>query len=65
MRVCSNFRSPTAGAPMFSPSARPASSMIVEIKSSVADFRADRKWTAYRDFRTAFISLCRTIFRAR
>jgi hypothetical protein len=23
---------------------------IVEIKSSVADFRADRKWTTYRDF---------------
>lgn len=24
--------------------------VIVEIKSSVADFRADRKWTHYRDF---------------
>jgi hypothetical protein len=24
--------------------------IIVEIKSSVADFRADRKWNAYRDF---------------
>jgi hypothetical protein len=24
--------------------------VIVEIKSSVADFRADRKWSAYRDF---------------
>lgn len=24
--------------------------LIVEIKSSVADFRADRKWAAYRDF---------------
>jgi len=24
--------------------------VIVEIKSSVADFRADRKWIAYRDF---------------
>jgi hypothetical protein len=24
--------------------------VIVEIKASVADFRADRKWTAYRDF---------------
>jgi hypothetical protein len=24
--------------------------MIVEIKSSVADFRADRKWAEYRDF---------------
>ena len=24
--------------------------VIVEIKSSVADFRADHKWTAYRDF---------------
>jgi hypothetical protein len=23
---------------------------IIEIKSSVADFRADRKWAAYRDF---------------
>ena len=24
--------------------------LIVEVKSSVADFRADRKWTAYRDY---------------
>ena len=24
--------------------------IIVEIKSSVADFRADRKWTSYKDF---------------
>ena len=24
--------------------------VIVEIKSSVSDFRADRKWSAYRDF---------------
>ena len=24
--------------------------MIIEIKSSVADFRADRKWASYRDF---------------
>ena len=24
--------------------------LIVEIKSSVADFRADRKWAAYREF---------------
>jgi hypothetical protein len=24
--------------------------LIVEIKSSVADFRADRKWASYRDF---------------
>ncbi len=24
--------------------------IIIEIKSSVADFRADRKWTSYRDF---------------
>ena len=24
--------------------------IIIEIKSSVADFRADRKWAAYRDF---------------
>lgn len=24
--------------------------VIVEIKTSVADFRADRKWTTYRDF---------------
>jgi hypothetical protein len=24
--------------------------VIIEIKSSVADFRADRKWSAYRDF---------------
>ena len=24
--------------------------VIVEIKSSVADFRADRKWSSYRDF---------------
>jgi hypothetical protein len=24
--------------------------IIVEVKTSVADFRADRKWTTYRDF---------------
>jgi hypothetical protein len=24
--------------------------IIIEIKSSVADFRSDRKWTTYRDF---------------
>ena len=24
--------------------------VIIEIKSSVADFRADRKWTGYRDY---------------
>ena len=24
--------------------------IIIEIKSSVADFRADRKWTSYREF---------------
>src|ERR1700688_2313291 len=24
--------------------------LIVEVKSSVADFRSDRKWTEYRDF---------------
>jgi hypothetical protein len=29
---------------------KPGDFMIIEIKSSVADFRADRKWTAYRDF---------------
>ena len=28
--------------------------IIVEIKSSVADFRADRKWTGYRDFADRF-----------
>jgi hypothetical protein len=28
--------------------------LIVEIKSSVADFRADRKWSAYRDFADRF-----------
>jgi hypothetical protein len=28
--------------------------MIVEIKTSVADFRADRKWTNYRDFSDRF-----------
>lgn len=28
--------------------------VIVEIKRSVADFRADRKWTAYRDFSDRF-----------
>jgi hypothetical protein len=30
--------------------ARTGDLVIVEIKSSVADFRADRKWSAYRDF---------------
>src|SRR5438045_6199754 len=29
---------------------KPGDLVIVEIKSSVADFRADRKWTGYRDF---------------
>jgi hypothetical protein len=28
--------------------------VIVEIKSSVADFRADQKWPAYRDFSDRF-----------
>ena len=28
--------------------------VIVEIKSSVADFRADRKWVQYRDFADRF-----------
>ena len=28
--------------------------VIVEIKSSIADFRADRKWTFYRDFADRF-----------
>lgn len=28
--------------------------VIVEIKSSVADFRADHKWTEYRDFADRF-----------
>ena len=28
--------------------------IIVEIKSSVADFRADHKWVAYRDFADRF-----------
>jgi len=28
--------------------------VIVEIKSSVADFRADRKWVQYRDFSDRF-----------
>ena len=27
---------------------------IIEIKTSVADFRADRKWTQYRDFADRF-----------
>jgi hypothetical protein len=27
---------------------------VIEIKSSVADFRADRKWTQYRDFADRF-----------
>jgi hypothetical protein len=28
--------------------------VIIEIKSSIADFRADRKWAAYRDFSDRF-----------
>lgn len=28
--------------------------IIVEIKSSVADFRADRKWTSYKDYADRF-----------
>src|SRR5436305_9988396 len=29
---------------------KPGDLVIVEIKSSVAEFRADRKWTGYREF---------------
>jgi hypothetical protein len=29
---------------------KPGDLVIVEIKNSVADFRADRKWASYRDF---------------
>lgn len=39
--------------------------VIVEIKSSVADFRADHKWPHYREFATACISPCRAGFRPR
>lgn len=35
---------------------------IVEIKSSVADFRADRKWTEYRDFADRFYFAVPKIF---
>jgi len=38
--------------------------IIVEIKSSVADFRADRKWVDYRSLPTGFTSRCPTIFRS-
>lgn len=29
--------------------------MIIEIKSTVADFRSDRKWPLYRDFADRFL----------
>lgn len=35
---------------------------IIEIKSSVADFRADRKWAAYRDFADRFYFAVPKIF---
>ena len=39
--------------------------VIVEIKSSVADFRADRKWTTYRDFCGPPLFRCAERFSAR
>jgi hypothetical protein len=36
--------------------------VIVEIKSSVADFRADRKWAQYRDFADRFYFAVPKIF---
>ena len=37
--------------------------LIVEIKSSVADFRADRKWRVTAILQIVFISRSRTTFR--
>ncbi len=37
-------------APMLWPLGKGGDLVIVEIKSSVADFRADQKWPAYREF---------------
>jgi hypothetical protein len=37
---------------------------IIEIKTSVADFRADRKWAEYRDFADRFYFAVPTIFPA-
>lgn len=37
---------------------------IIEIKSSVADFRADRKWAEYRDFADRFYFAVPKIFPA-
>jgi hypothetical protein len=34
--------------------ARGGDLVIVEIKTSIADFRADRKWASYRDFADVF-----------
>ena len=39
-----------AAAPISWRSARSGDLVIIEIKTSVADFRADRKWGRYRDF---------------
>ena len=39
--------------------------MIVEIKSSTADFRADQKWPEYWNFATPFILPWRKISRGR
>ena len=39
--------------------------VIVEIKSSVADFRADHKWPHYREFADRLYFACRAGFRPR
>ena len=49
--MVSELSLPRAGVPISSRSARGGEIWIVEIKSSIADFRADQKWQDYREHR--------------
>lgn len=49
-RPCRNSSSRRAAGPTWPGSIAAASIVIVEIKTSLADLRADRKWPEYRDF---------------
>ena len=54
MRASLNSRSPNGRRADIFALGRGGDLAIIEIKSSVADFRADRKWVEYRDFADRF-----------
>src|SRR5215469_3175470 len=54
MRASLNSRSPNGRRADIFALGRGGDLAIIEIKSSVADFRADRKWIEYRDFADRF-----------